>query len=83
MIVVTIASASFLAWGTYLFVQRRDHLKNAMLADGFLEHEVRKVLRLFDRKQYDRLADHCREVIERRHLAVSRDWTKVEAYSHL
>ena len=49
-------------------------------ADGFADHEVRKALRLHDRKRYDEMSAYCREVMERRALVVQRDWTKAESY---
>lgn len=70
----------FLVVGAILLIQRRNELQRAMLADGFADHEVRKALRLHDRKRYDEMSAYCREVMERRALVVQRDWTKAESY---
>lgn len=80
MVTLTLTVIAFLAVGAMLLVQRRSELQRAMLADGFASHEVRKALRLFDRKRYDEMSAYCREVIERRSLLVRRDWTKMETY---
>lgn len=71
----------FLVVGAILLADRRNELQRAMMADGFANHEVRKALRLYDRKRYDEMSAHCREVIERRALVVQRDWTKIAAYT--
>lgn len=80
MMALAFALVGFLSAGVILFALRRGEIRRAMMADGFAAHEVRKALRLYDRKRHADLAIYCRDVIERKALAVSRDWTKAKAY---
>ncbi len=80
IVALALAVISFLVIGVILLVQRRNELQRAMMADGFASHEVRKALRLYDRKKYVEMSAYCREVIERRALVVRRDWTKIGSY---
>ena len=70
----------FLAIGFVLLNKKRAGLVAAMKADGFADHEVRKAVRLFDRRRHDELLDYCRDVVERRALRTRTDWTRIESY---
>lgn len=80
IVTLTLAVIAILAVGVMLLVQRRSELQQAMIADGFAPHEVRKAMRLFDQKRHVEMSSYCREVIERRALVVQCDWTKAESY---
>lgn len=81
MIVALALGVAFLGLGFLLLGKRRGELVDGMRADGFADHEIRKAMRLFDRKRHAEMIEHCRSVIERRALRVSRDWTKLDSYT--
>lgn len=81
MIVALVLAVAFLGLGFMLLNKKRGELVEAMRRDGFAEHEIRKAIRLFDRKRHAEMIEHCRSVIERRALRVTRDWTKLDSYT--
>lgn len=78
-----VAVPAFLVIGLLILVRKRNEIRRAMLSDGFAPHEMRKALRLFDRKKYAEMAIYCREVIDRKALAGHRDWTDISSYQKL
>lgn len=80
MIVAIILATAFLGLGFVLLNKKRDQLTVAMKADGFADHEIKKALRLFDRRRHVEVIEYCKAVVERRALRTSRDWTKLDAY---
>lgn len=80
MVIGLLLGIGFVGLGFVLLNKKRAGLVAAMKADGFAEHEVRKAVRLFDRKQHDQLLDYCRDVVERRALRTLTDWTRIESY---
>ena len=64
----------------FAYQHRRIRLVNAMKADGFAPHEIKRAMYLRAHRDDEGMERHCQAIAERTNRPMSRDWTKADSY---